>query len=170
MTGSILASKKDRNGNTDYSMKMGWVDNIVSNNGDNYDSGAFVPFSDLADTKTDNTFEGKTTLTQFEETKVDLGSQSGNIAALAAFNASNASIYTVTATGGITLSQIPNATAGSSYTIIVTQDGTGSHALTSTFLYAGADKTLSTAGGSKDIISVVYDGSTYYASLTKGYA
>jgi hypothetical protein len=36
--------------------------------------------------------------------------------------------------------------------------------------FAGADKTLSTAPGSIDIISVFYDGTNYYASLTKGYA
>jgi len=55
-------------------------------------------------------------------------------------------------------------------TIIITQDGTGSHALTSSMKFAGADKTLSTAPGSIDIISVFYDGTNYYASLTKGYA
>jgi hypothetical protein len=37
-------------------------------------------------------------------------------------------------------------------------------------LFAGAAKTLSTAVGAKDIISVFYDGSTYYATLSKGYA
>ncbi len=76
----------------------------------------------------------------------------------------------MTVTGGITISEIPNAQAGSSYTIKITQDGTGSHALTSTFKYAGGDKTLSTAGGSIDVISVVYDGTDYLASLTKAYA
>ena len=110
-----------------------------------------------------------TVLQQFNETKIDLGSQSGNIAALASFNAANGSIFTVTATGGIEISQIPNATTGSSYTIIVTQDGTGSHALTSTFKYQGGDKTLTTAAGNTDVISVVYDGSNYYATLSKDY-
>jgi hypothetical protein len=35
--------------------------------------------------------------------------------------------------------------------------------------YASGSKILSTAVGAIDIISVFYDGSTYYASLTKGY-
>jgi len=76
----------------------------------------------------------------------------------------------MTATGDITISQIPNATAGSSYTIIVTQDVSGSRLLTSTFKYQGGEKTLSTGGGDIDIISVVYDGSTYYATLSKDYS
>ena len=78
-------------------------------------------------------------------------------------------IFTVTATGDITLSQIPNATVGSSFTFFVTQDGTGSHALTSTFKYQGGDKTLTTAAGNTDVISVVYDGSNYFATLSKDY-
>ena len=37
-------------------------------------------------------------------------------------------------------------------------------------LYAGGLKTLSKAAGAVDIISVFYNGTTYYASLTKGYS
>ena len=107
-------------------------------------------------------------LKQFNETVVALGNQSGNISA--SINAVNGSIFTLTATGGITFNSIPNAQAGSSYTIKVTQDGTGSHALTSTMKFAGGDKTLSTAGGSIDVINVVYDGTHYLATLSKAYA
>ena len=109
-----------------------------------------------------------TILKKFNETKVDLGSVSGDQSS--ALNATNGSIYTLTATGGITINTIANAVAGTSMTIIITQDGTGSHALTSSMKFAGGDKTLSTAGGSIDVISVFYDGTTYYASLTKAYA
>jgi hypothetical protein len=35
--------------------------------------------------------------------------------------------------------------------------------------FASGSKTLSTAGTSTDMITVFYDGSVYYASLTKGY-
>ena len=132
-------------------------------------------FGDLAKTTVDETFDanltisGHTALKGFNETVVALGSQSGNIAALAAFNAANGSIFTMTATGGIEISQIPNAVAGSSYTLKITQDGTGSHALTSTFKYQGGDKTLTTAAGNTDVISVVYDGTDYLATLSKDY-
>ena len=74
------------------------------------------------------------------------------------------------ATDAITISQIPNADAGSSYTIKITQDGTGSRALTSTFKFAGGDKTLSTAAASIDVINVVYDGTDYLATLSKAYS
>jgi hypothetical protein len=36
--------------------------------------------------------------------------------------------------------------------------------------FAGGSKTLSTAANSVDLISVVFDGTNYWASLTKGYA
>ena len=85
-------------------------------------------------------------------------------------NASSGSIYTYTVTGDITLNSLSNAVAGTSMTIILTQGGAGGYVLTSTMKFAGGTKTLSTAVGAIDIISVFYDGSTYYASLTKGYA
>jgi hypothetical protein len=72
--------------------------------------------------------------------------------------------------GNITFSSISNIAAGQSFTLIVNQDATGSRTLTSTMKFAGNSKTLSTAASSIDIISVFYDGTTYYASLTKGYA
>jgi len=109
-----------------------------------------------------------TAFKQFNETKVDLGSVSGDQSS--SLDASAGSIYTLTATGGITINSIANAVAGTSMTIVITQDVTGSHTLTSSMKFAGGSKTLSTAGNSIDIISVFYDGSTYYASLTTGYA
>ncbi len=119
--------------------------------------------------QTGGTIQGNNTvLKKFNETKVDLGSVSGDQSS--ALDADNGSIYTLTATGGITINTIANAVAGTSMTIIITQDGTGSHALTSSMKFTGGDKTLSTAGGSIDVISVFYDGTTYYASLTKAYA
>jgi len=108
------------------------------------------------------------TLKQFSETRVALGNvtgdQSSNI------NLANGSIFTMTATGNITISSVTGATAGSSATLIITQDGSGNRLLTSTMKFAGASKTLSTAAGAIDIISLFYDGTTYYASLSKGYA
>ncbi len=79
-------------------------------------------------------------------------------------------IFRYTANANFTFNGLSNAVAGSSATVIITQDGTGSRLLTSTMKFAGASKTLSTAAASIDIIGVFYDGTTYYASLTKGYA
>ena len=74
------------------------------------------------------------------------------------------------ANANFTMNSLTNAVAGSSATIIITQAFGAPYTLTSTMKYAGASKTLSTAAGSIDIIGVFYDGTTYYASLTKGYA
>jgi hypothetical protein len=78
-------------------------------------------------------------------------------------------IFRYTANANFTFNGLTNAVAGTSTTVIVTQDGTGNRLLTSTMKFAGNSKTLSTAANSIDIMGVFYDGSTYYASLTKGY-
>jgi hypothetical protein len=85
-------------------------------------------------------------------------------------NAAAGTIYNYTLTGNITLSTLTNAVAGTGMTIILTQDATGNRTLTSTMKFLGGIKTLSTAANAIDIMSVFYDGTTYYASLGKGFA
>lgn len=106
-------------------------------------------------------------LTKFNETVVSGGNTGTSTIAP---DASIGTIYKYTATGNFTLNSLNNAVAGTSMTIIITQDATGSRTMSSTMKFAGASKTLSTAGNSIDIISVFYDGTTYYATLSKGYA
>lgn len=107
-----------------------------------------------------------TNLVKFGETVV-AGGNTG--AATLTPDAAAGTIYNYRLTGNITLSALSNAVAGTSMTIILTQDGTGNRLLTSTMKFAGNSKTLSTAANSIDIMGVFYDGTTYYASLTKGY-
>jgi len=85
-------------------------------------------------------------------------------------NAANGSVQTITATGNFTLSAFSSPVSGQTITFIITQDGTGSRTLTSTMKFAGGTKTLSTAASSIDILTVSYIGTTYYASLAKGFA
>ena len=85
-------------------------------------------------------------------------------------DAANGSVQTVTLTGNVTFSAFSNPVSGQSITLIITQDGTGSRTLTSTMKFSGASKTLSTAAASIDILTVSYIGTTYYASLSKGFA
>ena len=85
-------------------------------------------------------------------------------------NAANGSIQTITATGNFTLSAFTSPVSGQTITFIITQDATGSRTLTSTMKFSGASKTLSTAANSIDILTVSYIGTTYYASLAKGFA
>ena len=81
------------------------------------------------------------------------------------------SIQEVTLTGNVTMDAfggIPQA--GQNLTIKFIQDSTGNRTLSSTMLWAGGAKTLSTAGNAVDIATVFYDGTTYYATLNLDYS
>ena len=80
------------------------------------------------------------------------------------------SVYNYTLTGNITLNALANAVAGTSALLVLTQDGVGNRLLTSTMKFAGGANTLSTGIGAVDTLSILYDGSTYYATLTLAYA
>jgi hypothetical protein len=110
---------------------------------------------------------GNLNLIKFGETVIAGGSTG---AATLTPNAAAGTIYNYTLTGNITLSSLTNAVAGTSMTIILTQDATGNRLLTSTMKFSGAAKTLTTTASAIDIMSVFYDGTTYYATISKGYA
>ncbi len=84
-------------------------------------------------------------------------------------NVANGTIFNFIANANFTFNGLTGATTGSSATIIIKQDATGSRVMTSNIKFAANSKTLSTAAESIDIISVFYDGSAYYATLSKGY-
>lgn len=107
-----------------------------------------------------------TTLDDIRETVYTGGATTGTITP----DCANGSIQKITLTGSITFNAFANPIAGQSMTLIVMQSSGGNNTLTSTMKFSGGSKTLSTAGNSIDIISVFYDGSTYYASLGKGFA
>ena len=85
-------------------------------------------------------------------------------------NATAGNIRTITLTGNLTFSAFTTPLSGQTITLIITQDATGGRTLTSTFLFAGGSKTLSTAANAVDILTVSYIGTTYYASLAKAFA
>ena len=105
------------------------------------------------------------TLSQFQET-VSTANVSGTITP----NVAASTIFNYTLTGNITLNALGNVLAGSSATLVLKQDSTGNRTLSSTMKFSGGYKTLSTAANATDILCVFFDGSTYYASLTTGYA
>jgi hypothetical protein len=94
----------------------------------------------------------------------------GNTTATLSPNVSAGTIFNYTANTNFTFDTLTNAVAGSGATVIITQDATGSRVMTSTMKFLGNSKTLSTAASSIDIVTVFYDGTTYYAALGKGYA
>jgi hypothetical protein len=94
----------------------------------------------------------------------------GNALATPTINVTSGTVFKMVLTGTTTINSLGNVSAGSNATLILKQDGTGGRTLSSTMLFAGASKTLSTAASATDIISVFYDGTNYYASLIKGFA
>jgi hypothetical protein len=104
-------------------------------------------------------------LDRYQERVFALGNVTGTITP--SFN--NGSVQTATVTGNITLNSLANVATGSSMTLILTQDGTGGRALTSSMKWAGGITQLSTAASATDIVTIFYDGSTYYATLAKGF-
>lgn len=112
------------------------------------------------------TYPSNLHLSKFNETVSSGGSVSGTITP----DLSSGSIFEYTLTGDITFDSLANVATGSSATIILTQDGTGGHILTSSMLFSDGFSTLSTAAGAVDIVSVFFSGTNYYATLTTGYA
>lgn len=103
-------------------------------------------------------------LKDYKETVNDLGTTSGTITP----DVANGNVQKITLNGNLTFSAFANAEAGQSMTLIVDTNGTG-RTLTSTMSFAGGTKTLSTTD-TVDIISVFYDGTTYYASLATNFS
>jgi hypothetical protein len=101
---------------------------------------------------------------EYNENVFALGTTSGTITP----DAANGNVQTITLNGNLTFSAFANPISGQTITLIITTGGTG-RTLTSTMLFAGGSKTLSTTS-TVDILTVSYIGTTYYASLVKGYA
>jgi hypothetical protein len=101
---------------------------------------------------------------EYQEMVHSLGTTSGTITP----NAANGNIQTVTLSGNITINAFSSPVSGQTVTLIIDTNGTG-RTLTSSMLFAGASKTLSTTD-TIDILTISYIGTTYYASLVKGYA
>jgi hypothetical protein len=79
---------------------------------------------------------------------------------------------TVTLAGSRTVAAPTNLTAGASYGIKVTQDGTGGRALTwnAVFKWSGGTPVLSTAASAIDVLTFISDGTNLYGSILKGFA
>lgn len=101
---------------------------------------------------------------EYQENVHDLGTTSGTIAP----NAANGNIQTITLNGNLTINGFTSPVSGQTITLIITTNGTG-RTLTSSMLFAGGSKTLSTTS-TVDMLTMSYIGTTYYASLVKGYA
>jgi hypothetical protein len=101
-----------------------------------------------------------------EKTYGPISSQSGTIAP----DITSGTIHNYTLQGNITLNALTNAVTGSSVTLLLKQDSTGSRTMSSSMKWSGAGyKTLTTTSNATDIVNIFYDGTNYYASLIKNF-
>ena len=103
----------------------------------------------------------------YSETVYTGGSATGTITP----DVANGNVQSITLTGSITFNAFANAAAGQSMTMIVQQPSSGGpYTLTSTMKFAGGTKTLSTGANEYDIITIFYDGTNYFASLSTNFS
>jgi hypothetical protein len=80
-------------------------------------------------------------------------------------------IFTINLAGNITLT-FSNGTPGT-YIIKLIQDGTGSRTVTfpvTNWKWAGGSiPTLTTTANKTDIVSIIYDGTTFYSTIVKDF-
>lgn len=104
----------------------------------------------------------------FKETReaiYDIGTTGGTIAP----NAANGSVQKITLNSALTINAFTSPVAGQSLTLFI-YGGNAYTSITSTMKFAGGVKTLTGTTGCIDVLSIYYDGTTYFASLGKGYA
>lgn len=118
-----------------------------------------------AGTFTSLTSTGLTTLKTFKETVYAGGSQ------VSAYTPdyNNGTVHTVTLTGNVTFGAPTNMTAGTSLTLILSQDATGSRTGTwnASYKFAGGTTPLSTTASAIDVVNIFYDGTNYLTSISK---
>ena len=103
----------------------------------------------------------------YKETIYTGGTTTGTITP----DVANGNVQSITLSGSITLNALGNPETGQSMTLIVKQPASGGpYTLSSTMSFAGGTKTLSTGANNVDIISIVYDGTTYFASLSTNFS
>ena len=101
----------------------------------------------------------------FKENMYDLGTTSGTITP----DTANGSLQKITLNGNLTFNNFGGTlSAGASMTLIIDTNGTN-RTLTSNMLFSEGEKTMSTTD-TIDIMTVVYDGSTYYANYVKNFS
>ena len=84
---------------------------------------------------------------------------------------STGAVQQITANNNFALNAPTGMSAGSSITLIITQDATGSRLMTpnGAYRFAYGVKTLSTAASSVDVMSIFYTGTQFLCNLVKGY-
>lgn len=101
-------------------------------------------------------------LENYKETVYTGGTTTGTITP----DVANGNVQVITLSGNITWNAFGTPEAGQSMTMVIKQPASGGpYSLTSSMIFSGGNKTLSTTASAVDVMTVFYDGTTYYASL-----
>lgn len=115
----------------------------------------------------DNAVFNYPTFKGYQETIYTSGSTTGTITP----DVQDGNVQSITLTGSITLNAFNNPVSGQSLTLIVKQPSSGGpYTLASSMKFAGGTNTLSTTPDAIDVISIVYDGTDYFASLSTNFS
>lgn len=87
----------------------------------------------------------------------------------ATLDRNNGPIQRLSATSNFTLPTPVNMVEGQNMTLIIQQDATGNRTMTTTLLFAGGNKTLSTTPNAIDVIAIFRTPLGYLCNLVKGY-
>ena len=95
----------------------------------------------------------------------------GNSGTAMTINWNDANIQTVTLTGNVVFT-FSNPQSGATYQLILTQDGTGGRTITWPTIKwkGGVAPTLTGTANSIDIVTLTYDGTSYFADISKNHA
>ena len=104
-------------------------------------------------------------ITGHTEPIYNIGTTGGTIAP----NAANGAVQQITLNSALTINGFTSPVAGQAITLII-YGGTAYTGITSSMKFAGGVKTLTATTSCIDILTIYYDGTTYFASLGKGYA
>jgi len=144
-------------GNFEVSPAPGGIENVVEDTTPQLGGNLDAQGNTVSDLQLDNYKEGIYTS----------GTTTGTITP----DVANGNVQSITLTGNITLNAFANPETGQSLTLIVKQPSSGGpYTLTSTIKFAGGSNTLSTDADAVDILSVFYDGTDYYASLSTNFS
>lgn len=155
------------------------VSSVSGTSGRITSSGGTTPSIDLASgIVTAGTYAGKVTVDTYGrvtsasnditgriEPIYDIGTSGGTIAP----NAANGAVQKITLNSSLTINGLTSPVAGQSITLFI-YGGTSYTSITSTMKFLGGIKTLTATSGCIDVLTIYYDGTTYFAALGKGYA
>jgi hypothetical protein len=110
-------------------------------------------------------YNGNVQVKRFAETRVD----NGNVSGAVTFNVAQGTIHSAKLVGNVSGITLANIYAGGSATLILQQDEVGGHTLSTNTMtswkFVNTNSTLDSTANAYNILSVVYDGTTYLASM-----